>query len=129
MHRPVLLPLLALAVVAAFGVVMVRLYRVQVLSHDTYMAEAAVTRQGAITVPASRGAILDATGYPLATSIDAWDVYIDRFQWRDHEKAQAAAIDAQAVRTRAMPIGNLTGMTDDERRIIAAWVAAGAPAR
>jgi uncharacterized membrane protein len=43
--------------------------------------------------------------------------------------AQAAAIDAQAVRTRAMPIGNLTGMTDDERRILAAWVAAGAPAR
>jgi uncharacterized membrane protein len=44
-------------------------------------------------------------------------------------QAQAAAIDAQAVRTRAMPIGNLTGMTDDERRILAAWVAAGAPAR
>ena len=43
--------------------------------------------------------------------------------------AQAAAIEAQAVRTRAMPIGNLTGMTDDERRILAAWVAAGAPAR
>ena len=43
--------------------------------------------------------------------------------------AQAAAIDAQAVRTRAMPIGNLTEMTDDERKVLAAWVAAGAPAR
>src|SRR5205085_431584 len=32
-------------------------------------------------------------------------------------RAQAAAIDQQAVRTHAMPIGNLTGMTDDERAI------------
>ena len=43
--------------------------------------------------------------------------------------AQAAAIEAQAVRTRAMPIGNLTGMTDDERRILGAWIDAGAPSR
>ncbi|MFA7249878.1 MAG: penicillin-binding protein 2 [Dehalococcoidia bacterium] len=83
---------LATFVVASFGVVLVHLYRVQVLDHDSYMKEAAVTRQGATTVSASRGAILDATGYPLATSVDTWDVYIDRFQWRDHAKAQEAAI-------------------------------------
>ena len=40
--------------------------------------------------------------------------------------AQAAAIEQQAVLTRAMPIGNLTGMTDDERRMLGAWIAAGA---
>ena len=83
---------LAVVVAASFVAIMVHLYRVQVLDHDTYMKEAAVTRQGAVTEPASRGAILDATGYPLATSIDTWDVYIDRFQWRDHVKAQEAAI-------------------------------------
>jgi len=44
-------------------------------------------------------------------------------------EAQAAAIDAQAVRSRAMPIGNLTGMTDEERNTLGAWIAAGAPAR
>jgi uncharacterized membrane protein len=44
-------------------------------------------------------------------------------------EAQAAAIETQAVRTRAMPIGNLTGMTDDERSILGAWIAAGAPTR
>ena len=75
-------------VVCAFAVILVHLYRVQVLDHDTYMKEAAVTRQGALTVSASRGAILDATGYPLATSINTWDVSIDRFQWRDQQKAQ-----------------------------------------
>jgi uncharacterized membrane protein len=40
--------------------------------------------------------------------------------------ANAQQIYEQAVATRAMPIGNLTGMTDEERATIAAWVAAGA---
>ena len=40
--------------------------------------------------------------------------------------AGAQKIYEQAVATQAMPIGNLTGMTDAERRAIAAWVAAGA---
>jgi len=44
-------------------------------------------------------------------------------------RAHAQKIHAQAVATRAMPIGNLTGMTDAERAQLAAWVAAGAPAR
>ena len=39
----------------------------------------------------------------------------------------ARQIHEQAVATRAMPIGNLTGMTDAERRAIGAWVAAGTP--
>jgi uncharacterized membrane protein len=38
----------------------------------------------------------------------------------------AAAIRAQAVASRAMPLGNLTQMTDDERARLAAWLDAGA---
>jgi uncharacterized membrane protein len=40
--------------------------------------------------------------------------------------ASAPRIYEQAVTTKAMPIGNLTGMTDAERATIAAWVQAGA---
>jgi len=40
--------------------------------------------------------------------------------------AAAARIGEQSVTTRAMPIGNLTGMTDAERRLLGAWIAAGA---
>jgi uncharacterized membrane protein len=40
--------------------------------------------------------------------------------------ANAAKIYEQSVATRAMPIGNLTGMTDAERATIAAWVTGGA---
>jgi len=43
--------------------------------------------------------------------------------------ASAQKIYEQAVSTRAMPIGNLTGMTDTERSMLAAWIAAGAPLR
>jgi uncharacterized membrane protein len=35
---------------------------------------------------------------------------------------------AQQTSTRAMPIGNLTGMTEDERAAIAEWASRGAPA-
>lgn len=40
--------------------------------------------------------------------------------------AQANIIHQQAVVTRAMPIGNLTGMTDDERALLDSWFLAGA---
>ena len=41
--------------------------------------------------------------------------------------ARAEAIRAQAVDSRAMPLGNATGMTDAERQTLGAWIAAGAP--
>jgi uncharacterized membrane protein len=43
--------------------------------------------------------------------------------------ARADAIDEQAVRTKAMPLGNVTGMTEEERGVLAAWIDAGAPTR
>ncbi|MFO1314511.1 MAG: urate hydroxylase PuuD [Burkholderiales bacterium] len=43
--------------------------------------------------------------------------------------AGAQKIHEQAVASRVMPIGNLTGMTDAERATLGAWVAAGAPAK
>jgi cell division protein FtsI/penicillin-binding protein 2 len=83
---------MALIVVGAIAAVMVRLYEVQVVNHESYLEEAATSRQGAALVPAPRGSILDTTGYPLATSLDTWDLYIDRFLWRDtHHAADAAS--------------------------------------
>jgi len=43
--------------------------------------------------------------------------------------SNAAKINEQAVVTKAMPIGNLTHMTDAERTVLAAWIASGAPAK
>ena len=42
-------------------------------------------------------------------------------------KAAAPKIHQQTVATQAMPIGNLTSMTDDERVLLGQWLEAGAP--
>jgi len=43
-----------------------------------------------------------------------------------HIKAAAARIHQQTIATQAMPIGNLTKMTDAERALLGRWLAAGA---
>ncbi len=96
---------LAVAILIAFLAVGVRLWQVQVIDHELYVEQAAITRYGAVEIVAPRGAILDATGYPLATSIDTWDVYLDSYLWRDRRAAREAAeavatalgLDATAV--------------------------------
>jgi uncharacterized membrane protein len=40
--------------------------------------------------------------------------------------AQADAIDEQAVETEAMPLGNVTGMTEEERELLGRWIDQGA---
>jgi uncharacterized membrane protein len=37
-------------------------------------------------------------------------------------KSHADAIEQQAVQTHAMPLGNVTGMTDEERDTLGAWI-------
>lgn len=85
--------MLALAVALMFIALVYRLAAIQVRDHEQYTAEAAVTHRGAVSVPAPRGAILDAGGYPLAVSVDAWDVYLDSYLWRDGDRASRAAIE------------------------------------
>jgi uncharacterized membrane protein len=45
----------------------------------------------------------------------------------EHIKAHARLIELNAVRSNAMPPGNITEITLAERRTLAAWLAAGAP--
>src|SRR5262245_3671663 len=40
----------------------------------------------------------------------------------DDVKKHAATISAQTVQTKAMPLGNQTGMTDEERATLAQWL-------
>jgi uncharacterized membrane protein len=39
----------------------------------------------------------------------------------------AERIRVRVVETRTMPLGNMTGMTEDERALLARWIAHGAP--
>jgi uncharacterized membrane protein len=47
----------------------------------------------------------------------------------DSIRRHAHLIEINAVRSNAMPPGNITAMTAQERQVIAAWLAAGAPAQ
>jgi len=44
----------------------------------------------------------------------------------DQIRARADAIEAVAVRSRAMPLGNVTKMTDEERELLGRWIDQGA---
>jgi uncharacterized membrane protein len=51
------------------------------------------------------------------------------FDSDDQIKWHAPLIEIVAVRSNAMPPGNITDMTNDERLVLASWLAAGAPAQ
>jgi uncharacterized membrane protein len=44
-------------------------------------------------------------------------------------RARANQIEEQAVRTRAMPLGNVTAMTEEERELLGRWIEQGAEIR
>jgi uncharacterized membrane protein len=49
-----------------------------------------------------------------------------KFDTPEEIKAQASAIQAQAVETKTMPLGNATHMTQAERDLLGRWIAQGA---
>jgi uncharacterized membrane protein len=48
------------------------------------------------------------------------------FDTPEEIRVRADAIEEQAVRTRAMPLGNTTGMTEAERELVGLWIEQGA---
>ena len=80
------------ALALVFAGLVARLAQIQVVDHERYAEQAAFTRYGAVSVPAPRGAIIDATGYPLAISVDTWDIYVDSRLWQESERAREAAV-------------------------------------
>jgi len=65
-----------------------RLAYLQILHHHYYTLEAEEEHLSRQTVRPTRGAILDRNGYPLATSLDAYDLYIERRAWQDMASAR-----------------------------------------
>ncbi len=61
------------------GVIVMRLIMIQVMQHEQH--ETFADRTWAIETKGARGAILDRNGFPLATSIDAWEVHVDARLW------------------------------------------------
>jgi cell division protein FtsI/penicillin-binding protein 2 len=83
--------LLAALFFAAGVVLTARTAYIQIIDEEHYKAEARNEHFGQQVVRAPRGAILDRNGYPLATTVDAFDIYIDRAVWQDLTIARKAA--------------------------------------
>jgi cell division protein FtsI/penicillin-binding protein 2 len=83
--------LLAALFACAGGALTARTAYIQIVDQSHYTDEARNEHFGQQEVRAPRGAILDRNGYPLATTVDAFDVYIDREVWRDVTVARRAA--------------------------------------
>jgi cell division protein FtsI/penicillin-binding protein 2 len=79
----VIIAVLAVSTVA----VVARLIELQILDHDYYAQQAEDEHKHQAVIRAPRGAILDRNGFPLATTVQAFDVYVDPRSWRDEETA------------------------------------------
>ncbi len=85
------LVVLMLALLLSGLAVVVRLLQLQVFDHDYYAAQAKDEHQHRTVIHAPRGAVLDRNGYPLATTMTTFDVYIDPRVWRDDNDALVGA--------------------------------------
>jgi len=65
---------------------------------------------------------IDSVAYKVTTK----DIVLDSAETITQH---ARLIDINAVRSNAMPPGNITEITPEERQTLAAWFAAGAPAK
>lgn len=75
----------------AAAVLVGRLAHLQILSHGYYSLEAEDEHLGIQKILPARGTILDRNGYPLALTLDAYDVAIDRKVWQDTDLARRGA--------------------------------------
>lgn len=73
--------LIGFLMLATAGII-ARLAYIQIVHHDRYSLEAQAEHFDRQAIRSSRGAILDRNGFPLATTIDVFDIYVDRRAWR-----------------------------------------------
>ena len=73
--------LLGLVLVLGGAGIVARLAYIQVLHHERYERLAQEEHFDKEEIRSTRGAILDRNGFPLATSLDVFDLYIDRRAW------------------------------------------------
>jgi len=80
----------AVLLVAALGLVF-RLADLQLLNHQHYREQAQQEHVSRLDIVPRRGAILDRSGYPLAASVDTYDVLVDKHIWGGPDKARHPA--------------------------------------
>ncbi len=80
-----------------------RLAYLQLLRHQDYALEAQNEHIERQAIPAHRGNILDRNGNPLATSVDTFDILVDRHAWQDSRTANVASAGLAQLLGRSQP--------------------------
>lgn len=115
------LPIGALAIVAFVAVAVAPSLGVGVVREPFSPAESAAVRsvitERCVTCHSVRPTYAGITAAPKGIA----------FETSQQIKANAPLIYQQVVATRLMPLGNVTGMTEEERQLIARWFRSGAP--
>ncbi len=139
-RRPPITPQLAIRVAAfgavaliLFGIIFFRLWYLQVLSGDQYIAQANANRVRDLPIQAPRGDIVDRNGTPIVTNRAATDVVLIPGQLPAGQAQRmalyrrlgrvlnlsAARIDARVRRqTYLLPYANVTVKTDAGRAVL-----------
>ena len=94
-----LLIVVAVLAVAVLGLVF-RLVDLQLIHHQSYRQQAEEEHLSRLDILPRRGAILDRNGYPLAASVDTYDVLVDKHIWGDGDKARQPAEELADVVNR-----------------------------
>src|SRR3990172_8042562 len=112
--------LLMVALAISTGGIVLRLIQVQVIDHEYYAAQAKDEHLQKTAIHAPRGAILDRNGYPLATTVSTFDVYIDPRSWKNDTVALAGAAQVAPLLHRDVAELISAGRAQDQGDYIAA---------
>ncbi|MEE9277798.1 MAG: penicillin-binding protein 2 [Dehalococcoidia bacterium] len=89
-------------VFVVFGVLLVlRLVQVQIIDHPRFEQDARDIHFWTQQVDGPRGSILDRNGFPLVTSIDTFEVHVDREAWELDAANERLAVEGLARRLGA----------------------------
>ncbi len=98
----------------ATGGLVARLAYIQIVHHDRYTLEAQAEHLEKQPIRSSRGAILDRNGFPLATSIDVFDIYVDRRAWREDAPDRPQRVATALAPLLGKPAATLLARLQDD---------------
>jgi len=110
--------LLGLALVVGGVAIVARLAYIQVIDHERYEQLALEEHSDKEEIRASRGAILDRNGFPLATSLDVFDLYIDRRAWAGDQSLAQVTANKLSLYLGTQPGAVLPGVPTDASSLL-----------
>ena len=105
--------LLGLVLVLGGAGIVGRLAFIQVVDRERYQRLAQEEHFDKEEIRSTRGAILDRNGFPLATSLDVFDLYIDRRAWEQTPYVARDAANKLALHLSTQPTAVVPGVPTD----------------